>query len=265
MKLTLLGTGNAQSVRYFNTCFVMHEGEECFLVDGGGGNGVLRQLQDACIDLRRIRTIFVTHHHIDHLLGVLWVIRVIGQAMGRGEHTDDLYIYAHKQLRQELLDLVQQFLPKRVVQLIGKKLHFIAVKDGQTVTILDRPVTFFNVHSTKAKQVGFRMQLADGTGMLFCGDEPYREEEAPYAKGCSWMLHEAFCRHADADRFHPYEKSHSTVRDACMTAQTLGIPHLVLFHTEDQTPQRQINYLHEGRQYYDGDLYVPEDLDTIEL
>ena len=32
----------------------------------------------------------------------------------------------------------------------------------------------------------------------------------------------------------PYEKHHSTVKDACELAQGLGIPHLVLWHTEDR-------------------------------
>ena len=35
MKLTMLGTGNAMVTKCYNTCFVLREGEECFLVDGG--------------------------------------------------------------------------------------------------------------------------------------------------------------------------------------------------------------------------------------
>lgn len=36
MNLTILGTGNAAVTKIYNTCFVLREGKDCFLVDGGG-------------------------------------------------------------------------------------------------------------------------------------------------------------------------------------------------------------------------------------
>ena len=47
MKLTILGTGNAKVTRCYNTCFTLKEGNEYFMVDGGGGNTILKQLEDA--------------------------------------------------------------------------------------------------------------------------------------------------------------------------------------------------------------------------
>ena len=38
MKLTMLGTGNALVTECYNTCFLMEEQGQLFLVDGGGGN-----------------------------------------------------------------------------------------------------------------------------------------------------------------------------------------------------------------------------------
>ncbi len=40
----MLGTGNAMVTRCYNTCFVLSSGEEYFLVDAGGGNGIFKQL-----------------------------------------------------------------------------------------------------------------------------------------------------------------------------------------------------------------------------
>ena len=45
-------------------------------VIAGGGNGILRQLRAAGIDYKKIRTMFVTHNHTDHVLGAIWVIRL---------------------------------------------------------------------------------------------------------------------------------------------------------------------------------------------
>lgn len=75
MKLTILGTGNAAVTECYNTCFVLSEKDDYFLVDGGGGNGILHQLKHAGIDWKQVRTIFVTHKHLDHIMGILWMIR----------------------------------------------------------------------------------------------------------------------------------------------------------------------------------------------
>ena len=67
MKLTMLGTGHAIVTKCYNTCFVLQENEHYFLVDGGGGNQLLQQLERAKIDWKQIKHIFVTHKHIDLL------------------------------------------------------------------------------------------------------------------------------------------------------------------------------------------------------
>ena len=42
--------------------------------------------------------------------------------------------------------------------------------------------------------------------------------------------------------------------------------HLVLYHTEDSHgAERKALYSAEGRAFYEGDLYVPDDLDVINL
>ena len=62
-QLIVLGTGNAQAIHCYNTCYAMKKGEEYFLVDAGGGNGILSQLDKASIPLEKIHHIFVTHAH----------------------------------------------------------------------------------------------------------------------------------------------------------------------------------------------------------
>ena len=57
-RLIVLGTGNAQAIHCYNTCYAMQKGEEYFLVDAGGGNGILSQLDKAGIPLESIHNIF---------------------------------------------------------------------------------------------------------------------------------------------------------------------------------------------------------------
>lgn len=45
MKLTMLGTGNALVTKIYNTCFVLEDNHQYFMVDAGGGNQILTQLK----------------------------------------------------------------------------------------------------------------------------------------------------------------------------------------------------------------------------
>ena len=62
------------------------------------------------------------------------------------------------------------------------------------------------------------------------------------------------------------KKHHSTVKEACEMAENIKAKNLVLYHTEDKNMQgRKENYSGEGRAYYTGKLYVPDDLEVISL
>ena len=37
-----------------------------------------------------IHDIFVTHEHVDHVLGIIWLVRMIGQRMNQGKYEGDL-------------------------------------------------------------------------------------------------------------------------------------------------------------------------------
>lgn len=266
MKLTMLGTGNAMVTECYNTCFVLSDNGQDFMIDGGGGNTILRQLKLAGIDWRNIRDIFVTHKHVDHLMGIIWMVRMICQHMQQGQYEGEARIYGHQEVI-DLIDIISHLLlSKKHTRHLGKRLHLIVVEDGETRTIQGKPVTFFDIQSTKAKQFGFTMQLGNGEKLTCCGDEPYRDCERKYAEHSTWLLHEAFCLDGQADIFHPYEKQHSTVKDACEKAEQLGVRNLVLYHTEDQTiRERKTRYMAEGKQYFHGNLYIPEDLEVLEL
>lgn len=83
MKITMLGTGNALVTECYNTCFVLEDEGKYFMIDGGGGNEVLKQLKRAGLNWMDMRDIFVTHKHIDHILGIVWMMRLICQNMNK--------------------------------------------------------------------------------------------------------------------------------------------------------------------------------------
>lgn len=266
MRLTMLGTGNALVTKCYNTCFVIDGEGGPVMVDGGGGNAVLRQLELAGLDWRDMRDVFVTHKHIDHLLGVVWMVRMICQHMEQGDYDGEARIYANGEVCDLLRSAANDLLPAKHARHLGERLALTEVHDGDAADICGRRMEFFDIGSTKAAQMGFRMGLPEGGTLVCCGDEPCSERVERYARGASWMLHEAFCLRSQADVFHPYEKHHSTVADACELAERLGVGNLVLYHTEDANLARRGElYLAEGAPLFGGGLYVPDDLETIEL
>ena len=86
-KLIVLGTGNASVTKCYNTCSIIQDKKgRYFMIDAGGGNGILTQLEKMNIPVTEIHDIFLTHEHTDHLLGMIWMIRVIGQAIQKGKY-----------------------------------------------------------------------------------------------------------------------------------------------------------------------------------
>ncbi len=265
-QLYVFGTGNAAVSKCYNTCFAIRMQDEYFMVDAGGGNGILRILENMDVHLTAIHHLFVTHEHTDHILGVVWMVRMIGQLINKGKYPGNLQIYCHEGLTDTILTLCQLTLVKKVTKLMGERILLVPVKDGEKKVILEHEITFFNIYSTKAVQFGFRLGLDNGKVLVCAGDEPYNPVCEPYVQGADWLLHEAFCLYRDRERFQPYEKHHSTVKEACMLAKELGAENLVLWHTEDtDLAERKTAYGEEGRMYYDGNLIVPDDGEVILL
>lgn len=155
---------------------------------------------------------------------------------------------------------IDKLFSEREQRQIRQSVRLVTVKDADIAMVLGHEVTFFEIRSTKAKQFGFTMRLDDGK-LTSCGDEPYQPHELRYAEDSKWLLHEAFCLDAQKDEYRPHEKHHSTVKDACEVAQTLGIQNLVLYHTEDSNlSSRSARYRKEGSKYFTGKLFVPDDL-----
>ena len=124
-----------------------------------------------------MRDIIVTHKHIDHLLGIVWMQRMICQNMARGKYDGEARLYAHEEVIRILHQLAEMLLTPKELKFVDERFFFLEVRDGEKREIIGRPVQFFDIHSTKAKQFGFTMTLADGRKIACCGDEPYCEQE----------------------------------------------------------------------------------------
>ena len=290
-QITMLGTGNATVSQIYNTCFLLQSSGTLMLVDAGGGNGILAQLRKANVQISDIHHLFVTHAHTDHVLGVIWVIRMVAQCKG---YEGVLHVYGNDKVMKVIKTIIDMILAKKQLAKVAERVVFHQLEDGDCFEVGDMKLECFDIQSTKEKQFGFRAELpADSDDnasennasennasennasednhakplVLAClGDEPYNEQNRRYIEGADWMMCEAFCLYADRDAFKPYEKCHSTALDAGKLAEELGVKNLILYHTEEKTlDNRKDNYTREAAENFKGRIFVPDDLEVIEL
>ncbi len=265
-KVIMLGTGHATVTKCYNTCFIVKSAEDMLLVDAGGGNGILRQLEAASIDIADIHNLFVTHAHTDHILGVIWMIRMVMQKKASGKYEGKLNLYGNDKVMSVIDTICNMILHKNYEKQKGKTVILHKLSDGDEFSLGSMRLQCFDIFSKKEKQYGFTLHFADDTRLVCFGDEPCNDHTLHYAQGADWMMCEAFCLYSDRDRFHPYEKCHSTALDAGRIAQKLGVKNLVVYHTEDtDLCHRKQLYTAEVSENYHGNIFVPDDLETISL
>ena len=165
-------------------------------------------------------------------------------------------------IRQQIYSILrksqQKFLDKRI---------FINIIDNhEKVKILNYDVEVLDIIAKSDKQYGFKTILNNGKSLAFLGDEPLDEKLYDDVKNIDYLLHEAFCLESEADKYKPREKNHNTVKSASIKAQNIGAKNLVLWHTQENLGiNRKEIYLKEAKENFNGNVYVPNDLDEIIL
>ena len=202
-QITMLGTGNATVSQIYNTCFLLQTPSTLMLVDAGGGNGILSQLKKVNVQISDIHHLFVTHAHTDHVLGVIWVIRMVAQCKG---YEGLLYVYGNDKVMKVIKTIIDMILAKKQLAKVAERVVFHQLEDGDCFEVGDMKLECFDIQSTKEKQFGFRAELP-GTSednvsedkaasdkaasenhakplVLAClGDEPYNEQNRRYIEG----------------------------------------------------------------------------------
>lgn len=265
-KITMLGTGNATVTKCYNTCFLLECNGEKLLVDAGGGNGIMIQFEKLGISFSDIHEMFLTHGHTDHILGAIWVVRMVATQMGKGKYQGDFRIYANAKAAGMLTAFCEMTLAKKQRDFLNRRIFIQTVENNESRDIAGMRLTFFDIYSTKEEQFGFRAALPDGTVLVCLGDEPYNEKCREYVDKADYLMSEAFCLYEDRERFNPYEKHHSTALDAGRVAAALDAQNLILYHTEDKTlSTRKKTYASEAGIHFHGRIFVPDDLEEIPL
>lgn len=264
-KIIMLGTGSGSSIKFYNACFALQKGNEYMLIDGGGGINILDQLNKANIPIKSIKNIFVTHNHIDHIIGIIWIIRKFALMMLFENYDEEINIYASDVTIDAIRTISNLTLSAKQTAYLDDKIHLNVVNDREKIKILDEDFIFYDIYASREKQYGFKLET--NNKIIVCnGDESLNEKNYDLVKDADYLIHEAFCLDSEKDIKKPYIRGHKTAKDVCEIATKLNVKNLILYHmkTEDVL-NRKSRYIEENKNFFPGNLYVPNDLDIIDI
>lgn len=266
MKIIMMGTGHGFVHDLYNTCFVIENNKKHFLIDTGGSADIVRNLENANIELSDLHDIFISHSHTDHILGLFWILKKLTGLYKSGKYEGKLNIYCNIEVAKSVKTIYPCLFPSIYVELIKEYINIIVLNDGDKKMICNHEYTFVDMKAGKNMLFGFETILNNGKSLVFCGDETLNSDLYEFVSNRDYVMHEAFCLDKDKDIFKPYEKKHSTVKYVCEKFSPLNIKNLILFHTEDSHPSDKSKlYLEEAKLYFNNNVIVPNDMDEINL
>jgi ribonuclease Z len=199
--VTLLGTGSpipepgrvAPVLPHdrMNAMTLVRAGQEVLLFDVG--RGVVERLSQAGVKGREITSIFLTHFHSDHIVGLpdLWLTSRL--TLSWGGRTEPMGVIGPTGAKDLVDNLVRAYAPdvsarpdQPHIDLVGHDFD----KDGVVFDRSGVKVTAFTVDHGPAKPaVGYRIDY-NGRSVLISGDTRLNQNVIKYGAGVDLLLHE---------------------------------------------------------------------------
>jgi ribonuclease Z len=295
LSVAFLGTGGAvPSARRNTASLLVSRGGERLLFDCG--EGTQRQMQRS-LGLVQVDSIFFTHFHADHFLGLPGLLKTYDLT----ERERPLTIYGPRGLR----DLIQSL--GRVIGRIGYKVDLIEIEPGEAIPREGAEVRSFPVeHSVRsfgyalverdrpgrfdpatAKRLGVRegpdfatLQRGEavqgalgpvdprdvmgesrpGRTLVITGDTAPCHATVEAARGAELLIHDASFAEEEAQR--AADTGHSTVGQAAAVAREAEVKLLALVHISSRYHVGKV--LDEAKEVFEPTI-APRDFDLIDL
>ncbi len=247
MRVTILGSGSAIPVAERAQSGVLLEGgwqdEIPLLVDCG--SGVLHKLTQASIGPEKIKTIFLTHHHLDHMSDLLPLITarwLLGHTKTR--------IYGPEGTQKLIKDLLDLY--EYVKQQVS--IYVTELKDGSAIEVEGMRVECLQtVHSAQNLAYKFENEV------VISGDTEPFERMGEFAKGCKLLIHE--CSFPDGFK----AIKHTTPAKLGEVLKNCDVETLVLTHLYPPMENKEREIIESVRKNFRGKVFIARDLARFEV
>lgn len=219
MEVRLLGSGGwVRSSSRETCCLYVRDGEEVLVVDAG--TGISRLVSDpALLDgIRRI-SVVLTHFHVDHTMGLAWMLQLEGferrELYGPGPvvgaRTVDLL---HRMLDPPLL-----LREAADVEKVFDAVHDVAAGDRLELGRFVVETRLQERHTNPTLALRVNRDLA------YCTDTAYDEGNIEFARGARVLFHEAFYASEESE-----DEIHCGAGETARIAAAAGVDRLVVIH-----------------------------------
>ena len=201
MTVTLLGTGSpipepgrlvpVSSRDRMNAMTLIYAGDEILLFDAG--RGVVERLSQAGVEGKDITSVFLTHFHSDHIVGLpdLWLTSRLRLAWG--SRTKPMEVIGPHGTQELIENIVKTYAPDVQARPSQPNIGFVGRDFDKDDVVFDRhgvKVTAFTVDHGPAKPaVGYRIDYK-GRSVLISGDTRYNQNVIKYGVGVDLLIHE---------------------------------------------------------------------------
>ena len=263
MKISFLGTGSGSSTNRAHTAMVYDcDDGTRLLIDTGSGNSVARGGSDLGIPVESFDKVLLSHHHPDHMSGLMFVQFV--RALAR-QDSPPLDVY----LTEESLDWAIKMCSANYLNVAeadrqcaknsdGREvMRWTVVQPGQRVKLGPATTAYCFPADHISGAVGWRVDTG-GMGVVFSGDTRFNPELVKASEGVRLLIHEAF--RTDEDSIYADNHGHSTGGDAGRAAAQAGVTELVLTHIDSDFDANPQPLLDDAKKHYNGPTSAATDL-----
>jgi len=268
MKISFLGTGSGTSTNRAHTAMVYDcDDGTRLLIDTSSGNSVAKNGSELGMAVEDFDTVLLSHHHPDHMSGLLFV--QFSRALAR-QDAPPLDVY----LTDESLEWAQKMCIGNHLNVFevdneGAKnsdgrqvVRWHVVKTGQEISLGPTTVASCFPADHISGAVGWKVE-SDGMSVVFSGDTRYNPELVKASEGARLLIHEAF--RTDEEKETAAHHGHATAGEAARSATEAGAAELVLTHLDSGYHTNPQPLLDDAKAHFSGPISAATDLQQITI
>ncbi|NVM29425.1 MAG: hypothetical protein HWN65_11350 [Candidatus Helarchaeota archaeon] len=248
MRIQFLGTAGSSVTALRGNASILIDDD--LLIDvGEGTTQKLLQLKT----FKTIRTIFISHLHVDHFLGIFTFFWKKWLTNDRNPIT----VYGPPKT-QATIDTIFE-LTSTPIDAFKFEIHYNALDPKDTILKLE------NISTTRVNHPIYTLAYRIDRDKSIC----YSSDTAPLdrmitlAGGCDVLIHDCSLPSSMAELAHQYY--HSTPQDAAEISKKAGVKKLVVFHILGEMSDKMEQYKLDAENYFDGEVILAQDMKEIEI
>lgn len=255
MKILFLGTGEAFDEERNSTSILINDE---FLLECG--YSIPQTLWKMGID-KKIKYIFVSHFHADHVGGIPMLLMRLRQE----KRKEPITLIGGKGFEKRFLKFFDMCY-KGFFSDLPFKVKFIEVLPGEKKRLSSYILSFEKGYHLRKpfsiENLAIKI-LRNKRTLVYSGDTIYTKRLVDFSRKCSLLIHDAYLPYNF--EYHKKYLAHCSPFEAGKIPKEAEAKALALVHIHRRYAKAEEKILEEVRKAYDGEVLIPKDGDEIEL